>query len=85
MIPQHVAQTIIDPKAYAAEAPVDEAFTWLRREMPLAIAQPEGFDPFWVVTRYRDILEVERQNDLFHTAIVPPWSRPAPRMTRCGR
>jgi cytochrome P450 len=66
MIPQHVAQTIIDPKAYAAEAPVDEAFTWLRREMPLAIAQPEGFDPFWVVAKYRDILEVERQNDLFH-------------------
>ncbi|HUO88984.1 MAG TPA: cytochrome P450 [Rhizomicrobium sp.] len=66
MIPQHVAQTIIDPKAYAAEAPVDEALAWLRREMPLAVAQPEGFDPFWVVTRYRDILEVERQNDLFH-------------------
>jgi len=66
MIPQDIAHTIIDPKAYAAEKPVDEAFTWLRREMPLAQAQPEGFDPFWVVTKHRDILEVERQNDLFH-------------------
>jgi len=66
MIPQEIAHTIIDPKAYAAEKPVDDAFTWLRREMPLAIAQPEGFDPFWVVTKHRDILEVERQNDLFH-------------------
>ena len=33
---------------------------------PLAQAQPEGFDPFWVVTRHADIQEVERQNDLFH-------------------
>jgi cytochrome P450 len=34
--------------------------------MPLAVAQPEGFDPFWVVTKHADILEVERQNELFH-------------------
>ncbi len=65
-IPQEIAQTIIDPKAYAAEKPVQDAFTWLRREMPLGVAEPEGFDPFWVVTKHRDILEVERQNDLFH-------------------
>jgi cytochrome P450 len=34
--------------------------------MPLEVAQPENFDPFWVVTRHADILEVERQNELFH-------------------
>lgn len=66
MIPQDIAQTIIDPKAYADGKRIDDAFAFLRREMPLAQAQPEGFDPFWVVTKYADILEVERQNDLFH-------------------
>jgi cytochrome P450 len=66
MIPQPIAHTIIDPKAYAAEKPVDDAFTWLRREMPLAVAEPDGVDPFWVVTKHRDILEVERQNEIFH-------------------
>ncbi|MFN3520735.1 MAG: cytochrome P450 [Phenylobacterium sp.] len=65
-IPQDVADTIVDPKAYAAGKPVDEAFAWLRREAPLEQAQPAGFDPFWVVTRHADILEVERQNELFH-------------------
>src|SRR6516165_10228438 len=65
-IPQEIAGTIIDPKAYADGKRVDDAFAFLRREMPLAVAQPEGFDPFWVVAKYRDILEVERQNDLFH-------------------
>ena len=66
MIPQDVAQTIIDPKAYADGKRVDDAFSWLRREAPLAQAQPAGFDPFWVVTRNDDIREVERQNELFH-------------------
>ncbi|MBS0409170.1 MAG: cytochrome P450 [Proteobacteria bacterium] len=66
MIPQDVANTIVDPKAYADGRRIDEAFTWLRREAPLAQAQPTGFDPFWVVTRHADIQTVERQNDLFH-------------------
>lgn len=65
-ISQDVANTIVDPAAYADGDRVDAAFTQLRREAPLAQAQPEGFDPFWAVTRHADILEVERQNELFH-------------------
>lgn len=65
-IPEDVARTIVSPRAYGAGAPVDEAFTWLRREAPLAVAEPPGYSPFWVVTRHADILAVERQNDLFH-------------------
>lgn len=65
-IPQEIAVDIIDPKAYADGKRADDAFAFLRREMPLAVAQPEGFDPFWVVSKYADILEVERQNDLFY-------------------
>ena len=65
-IPADVAATIIDPKAYGERERTDEAFKWLRREAPFAKAHPEGFDPFWVVTRHADILEVERQNELFH-------------------
>ncbi len=71
MIPNDIAHTIIDPKAYADGKRVDEAFAWLRREAPLDIAEPEGFDPFWVVTRHADILEIERQNDLFHNGDRP--------------
>lgn len=65
-IPQQIAETIVDPKAYAEGKPVDDAFAFLRKEMPLAQATPEGYDPFWVVSKHADILEVERQNDLFH-------------------
>jgi len=65
-IPPDVASTVVDPKAYADGRRIDEAFTWLRREAPLAQAHVEGFDPFWVVTRHADIQTIERQNDLFH-------------------
>lgn len=61
-----IANTIVDPKAYADGDRVDQAFAQLRRDAPLEVAQPDGFDPFWVVTRHADILEVERQNELFH-------------------
>lgn len=76
MIPQDIADTIVDPKAYADGKRIDDAFTWIRKNAPLEQAQPQGFDPFWVVSRHADILEVERQNDLFHngdrsTTLVP--------------
>src|ERR1700757_2100047 len=65
-IPQEVADTIVDPKAYA-DGRIYESYAWLRANDPLGIAQPAGYDPFWVVTRHADILEISRQNDLFHS------------------
>ena len=66
MIPKDLAETIVDPRAYQDRRRSDEAFTRLRAEAPLAVAQPDGFDPFWVVTRFDDIQAVEKQNELFH-------------------
>ncbi|WP_304192171.1 cytochrome P450 [Phenylobacterium aquaticum] len=65
-ISSDIANTIVDPRAYADGDRVDQAFAQLRKDQPLDVAQPEGFDPFWVVTRHADILEVEKQNELFH-------------------
>ena len=65
-IPQEVADTIVDPKAYA-DGRIYESYAWLRANNPLGVAQPAGYDPFWVVTRHADILEISRQNDLFHS------------------
>jgi cytochrome P450 len=64
-MPKNVAETIVDPRSYASRR-IHDAYTWLRKNNPLGVAEPEGFDPFWVVTKHADILEVARQNDLFH-------------------
>jgi len=69
-IPADVAETLVDPTAFA-DGRVFDSYAWLRANRPLAVAQPEGFDPFWVVTRHADILEISRQNELFHSGDRP--------------
>lgn len=66
MIPAELASTVISGRAYADGHAIDEAFRTIRAQMPLDIAQPEGFDPFWVVSRRADLMEIERQPDAFH-------------------
>jgi cytochrome P450 len=65
-IPDDLAATLVDPAAYAGPR-IHETYAWLRANNPLGVAQPEGYDPFWVVTRHADILEISRQNALFHS------------------
>ena len=64
-IPDHIARTVIDPKAYADDTALHEALRWLRLNQPLGKTQIDGFSPFWLVTKHADILEISRQNDLF--------------------
>jgi hypothetical protein len=65
-IPEPHAQILVDPSAYA-DGRIFKTYAWLRSNNPLGVAQPEGYDPFWVVTRHADILEISRQNALFHS------------------
>ena len=66
-IPETTAWAVIDPKAYADGVTARDAFAWLRTHNPLGKAELEGNFPFWVVTKHADILEISRQNDLFHS------------------
>ncbi len=65
-IPQEIAWTLVDPKSYASDT-IHKSYAWLRANNPLGQAKIEGYDPFWVVTKHADILEVSRQNALFHS------------------
>ncbi|HZZ88208.1 MAG TPA: cytochrome P450 [Caulobacteraceae bacterium] len=66
-IPEATARAVIDPGAYADGKTARDAFTWLRANNPLGRAEVEGCFPFWVATKHADILEISRQNDLFHS------------------
>ena len=70
-IPKDVAALLGQPAAYA-DGRIHEAYRWLRANEPLGIADIEGVDPFWVVTRHADILEISRQNALFHNGDRSP-------------
>ena len=54
--------TYVDESAYHA------LFARLRKEAPLAWAEPEGCRPFWVVTKHADIRDVELQAAQFVNA-----------------
>ncbi|MEM9724434.1 MAG: cytochrome P450 [Pseudomonadota bacterium] len=66
LIDRDIANTIVDPAAYAHWDRSHAAFSHLRKTAPLAVAEPDGFDPFWVVTRHADIKSVELRNTEFH-------------------
>src|SRR5437879_27799 len=70
-IPKAVADVLALPAAYA-DGRIHEAYRWLRANEQLGVADIEGVDPFWVVTRHEDILEISRQNDLFHNGDRSP-------------
>jgi len=70
-IPQDLADSLGTPSAYA-DGTVLETYRWLRKNQPFGVAKIEGVDPFWVATRHADILEISRQNDLFHSGDRSP-------------
>lgn len=68
-IPAGIAETLVNPAAYAGEELFD-AYRWLRANHPLGVAEVEGYDPFWVVTKHADILEISRNNARFPSAVT---------------
>ena len=66
-----MVRLVVDPVAYADGVTANKALAWLRANNPLGKAEVEGLYPFWIVTKHADILEISRQNDLFHSG---DWS-----------
>jgi cytochrome P450 len=58
--------TITDPSAYAEEERLHAACAVLRRESPVHwVDGRPAYNPFWVVTRRADILEIEKNHEVF--------------------
>lgn len=68
---------VIDPEVYAATGHPHHAFAWLRVNDPLRKVEPEGYQPFWVVTKHADIVEIEKQPEVFTNEPRPILMREA--------
>ena len=64
--PPGMVRLVVDPVAYSDGVTANKALRWMRKHKPLSMARAEGIHPFWIVTKHADILEISRQNDLFH-------------------
>jgi len=68
VLPSDIGAQVIDPHSYAAWDPLLDLFDRLRVEAPVAKVVPEDgemFDPFWLVTRYDDVMRMSKDNATF--------------------
>src|SRR5689334_21891286 len=65
---QRLDDAIVDPTTYATPEVYDEVFSRLRAREPVRWTEPTGHRPFWTVSKYADIQEVELASDRFLNA-----------------
>lgn len=71
ILPGEVAAAIVDPVAYGQWEPLHQQLAWARANAPLAVAQNDEYDPFWLVTRHADIMAISRDPQRFANGIRP--------------
>ncbi|MEW2353723.1 cytochrome P450 [Spirillospora sp. NPDC029432] len=64
-------RALADPAAYADDARLHAAMALLRREAPVHWVDRPGYNPFWAITRHADVLEIERNHEIFLNAPRP--------------
>ncbi|MDT5317326.1 MAG: hypothetical protein QOE74_6346 [Mycobacterium sp.] len=65
LVPDEIARQIVLPAGHADETALWDAYKWLRLNMPVGKAIVDGFDPLWLITKHADLMEVERQPEIF--------------------
>ena len=56
---------LVSNVTYGDEKEIHRLLTDLRKNDPVHWTAPEGYRPFWSITKYADILEIEKLNDQF--------------------
>ena len=62
--PPRIDDELVSPRAFADEARIHAVFSTLRAKGGLRWTEPEGFRPFWAVTRHAHIMEASRANEV---------------------
>lgn len=65
-MPQHLAEAIVSAKTYADFDRIHAVFAELRKEAPVSLARPAGYEPFWFISKFNDVQAIEKDNSLFH-------------------
>lgn len=53
------------PRTYGDDARLHALFAAMRREAPVVWLEPDGYPPFWAITKHADVIEIERQHHRF--------------------
>lgn len=63
-----VDEAIVSHKTYGDLEQQHALFSMLRRDDPVHWTAPDGYRPFWTISRHKDVMEIEKQNDKFINA-----------------
>lgn len=75
-LPKDVANQLVDSRTYTDLDGLHAIYTKARAENPVARALPDGYDPFWVITKYADVSAISRDNTLYHNGDYSVVCRP---------
>ena len=68
-LPERLARVVVDPRSYADWDRLHDDLTVIRQEHPFARAQIDGYNPFWVASKFDDIRAVALNNDVFKSGM----------------
>ena len=59
------ARVLAEPKAYSDEKRLYESLAYARAHEPVSWVDVPPYAPFWAITKHADVMDIERDNDLF--------------------
>lgn len=68
---EEAGKLLADPQTYADDQRLHAALTHLRANAPVSWVEVPNYKPFWAITKYDDVMAIERNNTLFTN-----WPRP---------
>jgi cytochrome P450 len=68
---EEAGRVFADYDAYTDEAYFHRACALLRREAPISLVEADGFPPFYALTRHADVMEAERNPEVFRNGPQP--------------
>src|SRR6476620_1319508 len=70
-IMDEAARVFAEPMSYADETKLHAALTHLRANAPVSWVEVPNYRPFWAMTKYADIMAIERANNVFTNSPRP--------------
>lgn len=56
---------LVDPVVWSDEARIHDYLAWLRQHDPVRLLKPEGYEPFYAITKHADVMTIERDKEGF--------------------
>src|SRR6516164_304334 len=74
---ENLGAIFADAAAYADPVSWHEKAARLRREAPISRVVLDDYPPFWAITKHADVMEIERNPEIFTNAPVPALANKA--------